>query len=131
MTNARQTGNRRERQARSIYNDAGYEVQAFYGRRYGETDAFSDVGLPCDFMAARRDCFVLAQVKSGYGSPGAWFDAAHALLPVGVGAHYLTVFEREGWRLLVRDGGGGYCVAFDERDSKVNMGAGLTSYLES
>lgn len=127
MTNTRAVGNRRERQARDIYDAAGYAVQPFYGRSYGETDGF---GL-ADFLAIRKSpaSVVIAQVKSGYGAIGDWFQHADALLPPTVEAHYLSVFKREGWRLCVRGDDEAYRVAYDERDADCRMGVGLREWL--
>lgn len=120
-------GQRRERQAREIYEAAGYIVQPFYGRPYGETDGFSHF----DLVAIRSDSMLeFVQVKSNRAKGiknmqheiGHWFPFAHAI------ARYLVCHDREGWRLLsvLPDK---HMVVVDEREQDCKMGAGVTAHL--
>lgn len=120
-------GQRRERQAREIYEQAGYIVQPFYGRAYGETDGFSHF----DLVALRDDALVeFVQVKSNRAKGiknmqheiGDWFPFGSAI------ARYLVCHDREGWRLLsvMPDK---HMVVADERDQDCAMGEGITAYL--
>jgi len=120
-------GKRRERQARAIYEDAGYAVQTFAGRKWRETDGF---GL-FDFMAIRRDRPVeFVQVKSNLARGiRSMEEDLKIIMPFDYArARYLVCYDREGWRLIdVRPEKSE--TLYDERDRDDAMGAGVEQYI--
>jgi len=120
-------GDRREREAREIYENAGYEVQPFYGRPYGETDGFGHF----DLVALRDDDHPrFVQVKSNHAR--GIRDMEHELQSYfpfqAARAEYAVCHDNEGWRLL-HVSLDGYTVLVDEREMDCNMGDQLTAYL--
>lgn len=125
MTKAK--GDRREREARDIYEAAGYTVQPFYGRPYGETDGF---GL-FDLVATKpRSPPRFVQVKSNQARGiREWTEETQQILPDWHAIADMAVcHDNAGWRLItVRDNG--YRTVVDERDEDVDMGEHLQLYL--
>lgn len=133
---SRRKGNKRERQAREIYAEAGFAVEKAVAERYGRTDFF---GL-FDFMAVRSDTFRFVQVKggsaSGIGEINEW-AAEHC--PTGVNCEFAVYYKKEGWRLVrALPDQGSYTTVYDERkdedvgphvDTPLNLGEGLTEFL--
>lgn len=123
---AKEKGARRERKVREWYENAGYMVQPFYGRSYGETDGF---GL-FDLVAKKRGEPVrFIQVKSNRASGiREWCEKVSEIAADGAVYDFVVVHDREGVRLLqpTEDGHTAVC---DERDSECNMGDDFTAYL--
>lgn len=121
-------GDRRERQAESFYQAAGYKTEICRGLRWGKTDWF---GL-FDVMAvhpARQVRF--AQVKSN-GARGIhdWMAEATRIMPAEhVTLDFLVCHDREGWRVL-RPEGESYTTVLDERELDCAMGEGVIKWLE-
>lgn len=121
-------GNRRERQAREIYEDSGYATQSFRGTRYAESDGF---GL-FDFVVLGNGQIRFVQVKSnrprGYQE---WFEDVLDLAgPAEMYADYLVCYDNEGWRLIGTNPDLEPTTFVDEREVDCAMGEKLTEYLE-
>lgn len=133
----RSKGNKRERQAREIYERAGFVVEKASPERYGRSDWYSH----WDGMAVRSDAIHMFQVKStnAEGIYGAAEWAAENA-PSCMECEYAVYHANEGWRLLrIIPEDESYTCVYDERkdddvDSnypdKLNMGEGLTRFLE-
>jgi len=120
-------GDRRERQAQEIYEAAGYWVQPFYGRKFGETDGFGHF----DMVALRADQPVrFVQVKSNRARGiKKMVDQLFGTFPYGPArAEFAVCHDGKGWRLINVDPEG-YQTLVDERDHDCNMGDQLTAYL--
>ena len=128
MSNTREKGNRRERQAAEIYESAGYEVERSYDQRFGRTDFFGHF----DLMAVRRDGLRFVQVKSnevqGIADVNRW---ARQWAPPGALFDFLVCYDREGWRLIrCWPDGDTHSTAVDERELGCDMGEGVTAWLQ-
>ncbi len=125
---SKQKGNRRERQARELYERAGYECQAFRGTAYRETDGF---GL-YDFVAVRDDsrvAFVQVKSNSTEGALGEFFQRSTAALPrEHAVSQFLVCHDYQGWR-LAEPAEHGYEWVYDGRDADGAMGEGLVEVL--
>lgn len=131
---SRKKGNERERQARKIYEAAGYATEKSVGQRWGRSDFFHQF----DLLAVRPDSIRFVQVKSGkaigVNAMCEWV-AEHGY----EGAHheYAIYHDGEGWR-LVRVEADDYETVYDERedetvgphvDTEKNTGQGLAAHL--
>lgn len=124
---SRKKGNKREREAREFYEDAGYTTERSQGTRWDRSDWWGHF----DLMAMSPDELRFAQVKSQeasgiydiigwarqWGAPNVKFDM-------------LVCHDREGWRLLrLLPEDETYTCVVDERDTDGNMGDGVVAYL--
>lgn len=135
MSNRRK-GNTRERQAREIYENAGFAVEKAVPERYGRTDFF---GL-FDFMATRSDSFRLVQVKGGEASGiREVIEWACENTPENVESEYTVYYKNEGWRLVRCQDDHTHTTVYDERedrsvgpyvDTPKNLGEGLEAFLD-
>ena len=126
---SREKGNRRERQAEEMYQQAGFKTEICRGLRWGNTDWF---GL-FDIMAIQGGEKVrFVQVKSNQvHKVDDWIAKARRFCPSEhVDLDYLVCHDYEGWR-LIREGDDGYTTVYDERDDVCKMGEGLTQYLKN
>jgi len=126
---SRSKGNRREQQAISLYQTAGYRteraVQANYGTRSDWFELFDLMAIqPSEEL---RFCQVKSNTASGVRE---WFKQAEALLPSHVELDYLVCHDRTGWRLLRPSIQHNYETVVDERDLDVEMGDAITTYLQ-
>lgn len=121
-------GARREREARQHYEAAGYAVQPFYGRRYGETDGFNLFDLIA--LAPEREPH-LVQVKSNRAAGIVdWADSVTELCGrAPVRCLYAVCYDREGWRLIEAGVGGRRETIFDGRTHDGAMGEPLARFL--
>lgn len=135
----REKGKRTEREAASLYEDAGYRTFRPQESKFGETDMFGlfDVLaiLPRRFEDIVANPVRLVQVKSNTASGiHEWVEETQEFLQPGVTAEYLVKTDREGWRLMkpvnVTDTGWTYRTEVDERKQDVNIGEGVRAYLE-
>ena len=126
-------GSRREREARKIYEAAGYWTYSPQNPMYGDNDLFNLFDLAA--IHPLEDTFRLIQVKSN-GARGIkkWVQQARHFDRVdGITVDFAVPYDREGWR-LVRvnvDNGlpAGFTTVYDEREYQVPMGEGLTQFL--
>jgi len=129
-------GDRRERQAREIYRQAGFDVQPFSGRKWRETDGF---GL-FDFVALHQNAPVeFVQVKSNEAQ--GIMSTHEDLLPFfpfdHATARYLVAHDREGWRLITLPDPDvdkltrSHYTAVDGRESDATMGEPVVQYLRT
>lgn len=123
----REKGSRREREARDIYENAGYKVEKSVSQRYDRTDWYNHF----DLMATRRDDFRLCQVKSNRASDvQTILDWANQYLPAWVTVDVLVCHDRDGWRLLrLLPRADRYVTVVDEREEECRMSERVTSYL--
>jgi len=117
-------GDKRERDAKEILENCGFEVEKRWNRKFGSNDYF---GL-FDLMASREDEFRFIQVKSNSTS-GALKEIRQgsAFLPSQLESFLLEVwvcYDREGWKVH-RLGEQGWDVVIDERGTSNNMGDNL------
>lgn len=124
---SRDKGNKRERQAREIFEDAGFAVEKASPERYGRTDWFHLF----DFMAVRPDQLWFLQVKSGSAEMITEItEWAGENAPESLNCGVVVVHKREGWRLVkAKPAGDTYRTVCDERKLECKMGVGLTEYL--
>lgn len=126
-------GKRRERQARDIYEAAGYETFAPQESKFGPTDMF---GL-FDFLAVPTGEGAygpshLAQVKSNQTRGiAAWMQEARRFHKRrGLVVRYLICYDGEGWRVdAPNDDSSTYTTVVDEREEDAKMGEPYTEYL--
>lgn len=128
---AKSKGQRREREAVSLAEQAGMWVETPNYTRYYNTDFWRLF----DFMAVRPDRGILfVQVKSNRAAGiqgwadtvAAWFDLEK------VDAQMWVCHDNAGWRVLdaqTDDVGGTYETVVDERDQSGNMGDQVREYL--
>lgn len=131
---SRRKGNERERQARKIYESAGFKTEKAVDERWGSTDLFGQF----DHLAVRPDAIHFVQVKpksaEGVGDMERWVaengyeNATH---------EFAVYHSGEGWR-LVRVGADGHETVYDEREddrvgtnqhTPLNIGEGLAEFL--
>lgn len=121
-------GNRREREAEDLWQQAGYRTYKPQESKYGETDMF---GL-FDFLAHKRTGRTAwVQVKSN-GARGIeeWVVAAREFLGPYDRAYMAVCYDREGWRLVrPTTTGGGHRTVVDEREHGCGMGELVVEYL--
>lgn len=122
-------GARRERQAREIYEQAGYWVYSPQNVTYGDNDLWNLFDLACFHAPAGEFRFV--QVKSN-GARGIrkWSTVAKHFQDSSecVQADFVIPYDNEGWR-LVRPSDGSHTTVYDERESDCPMGEGLTRFI--
>lgn len=123
-------GDRREKQAKEILEEAGFRVEKKWNRRFDSNDYFNLF----DLMAGDHDQFRFVQVKSN-GTNGALklIEQKATFLPWHSEHFHIEVwvcYDREGWRIqrLTNDG---WEVVLDSRDSGMNMGEKVKSWLTS
>lgn len=124
---SRKKGNRRERQARGCYEDAGFAVERCQGMRYDRSDFYNHF----DLLAVRRDCIRFVQVKSnrvsGIAEINQW---AREHAPDEMKFDVACCHDNQGWRLLrLFPHEETYTCVVDERDEDCSMGSLLTDYL--
>lgn len=127
---SKQKGDRRERRARKLFEQAGYAVENPNHARFSNKDFYNLF----DFMAVRPDKPVtFVQVKSGAASGiESFIDACVGTFPPQhTSIYYVVYHKREGWRLVeVNLQTESYQTVFDGRKTNENMGDGLTAYLQ-
>lgn len=128
-------GARKDKEARQIYESAGFVTEKSTPMKYGRTDWFG--GL-FDFMATRTDSFRLVQVKSkkaaGVSEMSAW---ARWHTPPVIRCEFLVYHDGGYWR-LVQTTDHGHETVYDEREddrvgtnqhTPLNIGEGLAEFL--
>lgn len=125
-------GDRREREARSIYKKAGYQPESPNYTRYQNTDYWNLF----DFMAvhpAKGLRFVQVKSNGTQGFLNDYFELVHAYFPLdAIEVDFLVCYDSKGWKLYTATDSptdGLYTVAVDERKEKCNMGENVTEYL--
>lgn len=124
-------GQRREREARELYEQAGYEVQPFRGTRYEEKDGFELF----DFVAIADGYPRFVQVKANQlrNASGFFEECVDRFGGARIHADLVVCYDREGWRLLDPvhgpDRNPEPKTFVDERELDVSMGDGLAWYL--
>lgn len=121
-------GTRREREAREIYERAGYWVYSPQNPKYGDNDLWNLFDLAAFRVTDGQLRFV--QVKSN-GARGItkWCNKARHFQTAGVEADFVVPYDRQGWRLIQPTADGYHTTLYDERNKGGNMGEGLEEYL--
>lgn len=127
-------GDRRERQACEIYQQAGFATYRPATVRYGENDIF---GL-FDILAVSPSHGSVhgVQVKSNRATGiNDWADHTRLWRNLGWRTFYAVPVDREGWRFLEpaedEHGNSAILTCVDERKHNCNMGDVLAEYLQS
>lgn len=127
---SKKKGDRRERQAREILEEAGYTVETPNSTPYPQGYGVDFFGL-FDFMAFRDgDKPLFGQVKSnGFrGIRSFPDDCVDKNVPFDyVDVEYWTCYDGDGWR-IAEVTPEGHTEVYDERDATVNMGEGAIQY---
>lgn len=141
MPDASAKGDRRERQAQAIYEDAGYDVERATGGGHHSPDYFGAY----DLIAIRPNSgehedfhpldVRLVQVKSNEATGvREWMrEQAPRHLSDVVQPEYAVCYDRLGWRLLqpeYRAGEWRPLEVLDERELESGMGDGLLAFLK-
>lgn len=123
-------GDRRERQAAGIYQRAGYDTQQARGTRFAEKDWWGLYDLAA-FSDARNE-LRLVQVKSNRAAGiEQWVTNARPFNELcDVVTDFLVAHDRKGWRCL-RPTAKGYACVYDGRDSALDMGEGITEWIQN
>lgn len=121
-------GTRRERQARELYERAGYWVYSPQNPKYGDNDLWNLFDLACYRMPTQSLRFV--QVKSNRASGiTSWMETARNFSGVdGVTVDFAIVYDSQGWR-VEQPTADGYERVLDERELDCAMGEGLVEFL--
>lgn len=128
-------GTRREREARELYESAGYWVYSPQNPKFGDNDLWNLF----DLAAYRRPTGDLrfVQVKSN-GARGIkeWSTRArHFRAVTSVNVDFVVPYDREGWRLIkpllcgTASDDRLHTTLYDERNGDVAMGDGIVEYL--
>lgn len=121
-------GSRRERQARKIYEAAGFWVYSPQNPKFGDNDLWNLFDLAC--FHTRAGELRLVQVKSN-GARGItkWCHLArHFNATESIVTDFVVPYDQDGWR-LVRPTGDAHTTVYDERNYSVPMGDGITRFL--
>lgn len=120
-------GDMRERQAREIYSNAGYNAAPFRAWAFGDSDGFNDF----DFVAVHPSMpveFVQVKSNAARGITDLSDRVADEYPLEHANIRYAVAYDRTGWRLIdVLDGT--HETVVDERDLSCNMGDRVTQYL--
>lgn len=125
MANGKKKGDRRERQAQEILEEAGWIVETPNSTPYPQGYGVDFFGI-FDFMAFKDGDILFGQVKSNGARGITTFheECIEKSVPIdaeNVEVEFWTCYDKEGWRIdkISRDG---YETVFDERDKSGNMG---------
>jgi|AKVG01.1.fsa_nt_gi hypothetical protein len=121
-------GQRRERQAKEIYEQAGYQVAHPERSKFGDNDLFNHWDLLA-MQPGSRPRFVQVKSNRATGIRTVQQDMQRYFAWGYCVGEYAVCHDREGWRLitLLPDQ---TTVLVDERDKDCDMGQALTAYLE-
>lgn len=124
MAKGKKKGDRRERQAREILEEAGWIVETPNSTPYPQSYGVDFFGL-FDFMAFKDGQILFGQVKSNSprGIRSFSDDCLEFDIPIAadnVTVEFWTCYDGEGWRIdeISSDG---YETVLDERDHSCNM----------
>jgi Holliday junction resolvase len=125
-------GDRREREAVNLYQQAGWATYRPATVQYGENDVFGLFDLLAVNPSQRSVHGV--QVKSNRATGiNDWSRQTWLWRRLGWRTFYLVPVDSKGWRLIeakaVRDGLPNYSTVVDERDMDCGMGEAVTAYL--
>lgn len=118
---SKKKGDRRERQARDILEEAGFVVENPNYSRYGNVDFFNLF----DIMALKKDRKVqFVQVKSSSARGiNEFSEKCSEIIPFDhINVEYWVCYDRKGWRIIDIKEDGSYEDVFDERDKDCSMG---------
>lgn len=121
-------GSRNEREARDLYEAAGYQVYRPATVRFGENDLFNLF----DLVAMHPDRVPrYVQVKSNRASGiNQWCDDVRALCPPEhTVPEFVVKHDREGWR-VIQPTTDGHETMLDGRETSGKIGEPLTAWLE-
>jgi hypothetical protein len=120
-------GTRRERQAKEIYEHAGYAVANPERSKYGANDFYNHWDLVA-MQPGREPRFVQVKSNVARGIGKVWREAQEYFAFEHCTAEFAVCHDSEGWRLLsVTESG--HTTVYDEREHDCQMGSGLTAYL--
>lgn len=131
MAKGKKKGDRRERQAREILEEAGWHVETPNSTPYPQGYGVDFFGL-FDFMAFKDGQILFGQVKSNAprGITSFHEDCIEFDVPLdaeNVTVEFWTCYDGDGWRIDEVDSDG-YETLLDERDKSGNMGEHATEY---
>jgi Holliday junction resolvase len=118
---SKKKGDRNEREATNILEDAGWTVETPNYTRYQNTDFFNLFDLMA-FKDGQKPLFIQVKTNGARGITSFSEDCAAKQFPFDFArAEYWTRYSREGWRVdkIRRDG---YENKYDERDKEANIG---------
>lgn len=131
MANGKKKGDRRERQAQEILEEAGWIVETPNSTPYPQGYGVDFFGL-FDFMAFKDGEILFGQVKSNgpRGITSFNDDCVEMDVPIeadNVTVEFWTCYDGDGWRIdeISVDG---YETVLDERDKSGKMGEHATEY---
>lgn len=122
-------GDRREREAVTLYQRAGMGVYRPATVRYGENDIFGLFDLLA--FSPQHEHIHAVQVKSN-GASGIvrWIKHTELFRRLGFRTFYLVPYDAEGWR-LIELGTFDKADRVDERELSCEMGQRVVDYLQS
>jgi len=119
-------GQRRERQAAELYEQAGYETFRAPNAKFNHGDMFGAFDIVC----AKPDVLPrLVQVSTNANGRKQWIRDARFYQQCGFAVDYLQVYKNEGWRLFQPRVEEGWTDPVDERAENLKMGEGVVRYL--
>lgn len=125
-------GTRNERYAREAYESAGCWTYSPHNSKYGDNDLWNLFDIASLTIGVEQPHIYLTQVKTNVASGvRQWFnDTRPFQRNPGVTVHFAVRIDNEGWK-LAEAVGDGYEWVLDERDMSVNIGEGLSNWLEA
>lgn len=127
MVQARQKGQRNERELRTIFKEAGFREEKQNNAQFSSNDYFNEF----DFMAmAPESPVIMCQSKTGAASG---ITTAHERTDFVPRQHVLVLYavryDRQGWR-IIKVTEDGYEDILDERELDIdNIGDGVREWL--
>jgi Holliday junction resolvase len=120
-------GDKREREARHILEDAGYVVETPNYTRFQNTDYFNLFDMMA-FHPGRKPLFVQVKSNRAQGIKQFVEDCATLVPHENVLVQFWVCYDNEGWR-VIEIKPDGYSTLYDEREGLCNMGDGVIEFL--
>lgn len=123
-------GARRERQARELYEQAGFNVYLPENSKFGDNDLWNLFDLAA-FSTTQQPAYRFVQVKSNQARGiESWAGKARPFAgPQSVAVDFVVCHDREGWRLL-QPTADSYETVVDGREQNGDMGMPIVEYLD-
>lgn len=121
-------GDKREREARHILEEAGYVVETPNYTRFQNTDYFNLFDMMA-FHPTRKPLFVQVKSNRAQGINQFVEDCASLIPYEHVVVQFWVCYDSAGWRVIEIELDG-YTTIYDEREDSYNMGEGVVGFLQ-